>query len=137
TFWVAAEKLPQLQALFPAAAMQPAIEAPAEFAAIEWTREEALIDLLRARMTALGPITVSRLAGMMAVTPTQIEAALIALETQGFVMRGQFTPASDAEEWCERHLLARIHRYTLKRLRREIEPVEARDYMRFLFDWHR
>ncbi|MBK7210107.1 MAG: DEAD/DEAH box helicase [Xanthomonadales bacterium] len=135
--WVAAEKLPQLQALHPTGGMQPAIEAPAEYAGIAWTREAALVDLLRARMTALGPITVAGLAEMMVVTEIDIEAALIALETQGFVMRGRFTPAATREEWCERHLLARIHRYTLKRLRREIEPVEARDFMRFLFDWHR
>ena len=67
----------------------------------------------------------------------QVEQALVVLESEGVAMRGRFTAAIDAEEWCERHLLARIHRYTLKRLRREIEPVEARDFMRFLFDWHR
>jgi ATP-dependent Lhr-like helicase len=50
-------------------------------------------------------------------------------------MRGRFTPGVTDEEWCERHLLARIHRYTIKRLRREIEPVERQDFMRFLFDW--
>lgn len=50
-------------------------------------------------------------------------------------MRGRFTPGNADEEWCERNLLARIHRYTLKRLRREIEPVEPRDFMRFLFAW--
>ncbi len=135
--WVAAEKLPQIQMIHPAAFMKPAIEAPPEYARIEWTREDALVDLLRARMTALGPVTLARLAETMVVAVAEIERALIALETQGFVMRGRFTPASETEEWCERHLLARIHRYTLKRLRREIEPVEARDYMRFLFDWHR
>ncbi|HET9033164.1 MAG TPA: DEAD/DEAH box helicase [Dokdonella sp.] len=135
--WVAAEKLPQIRAIHPAATMQPAIEAPSEYAAIEWTPEEAVIDLLRARLTALGPTTAMALADSMNLAVPQIDAALVALETQGFVMRGRFTPSATTEEWCERHLLARIHRYTLKRLRREIEPVEARDYMRFLFDWHR
>ena len=52
-------------------------------------------------------------------------------------MRGQFTPDAKETEWCERRLLARIHRYTVNRLRREIEPVEARDFMRFLFEWQR
>ena len=51
-------------------------------------------------------------------------------------MRGRFTPHASAEEWCERRLLSRIHHYTLKRLRAEIEPVAARDFLRFLFDWH-
>ncbi len=137
SIWVAAEKLPQIHAIHPTAPMQPPIEAPAEYADIEWMPEDALIDLLRARMTALGPTTASALADSMGVGVPRIEVALIALETQGFVMRGHFTPAAEKEEWCERHLLARIHRTTLKRLRREIEPVEARDYMRFLFDWHR
>ena len=50
-------------------------------------------------------------------------------------MRGRFTPEANAEEWCERRLLSRIHHYTLKRLRAEIEPVAARDFLRFLFDW--
>ena len=38
-------------------------------------------------------------------------------------------------EWCDRRLLARIHRYTLNRLRAEIEPVSAADFMRFLLHW--
>jgi ATP-dependent Lhr-like helicase len=52
-------------------------------------------------------------------------------------MRGRFTPGATGEEWCERRVLARIHRYTVNRLRREIEPVELRDFMRFLFRWQR
>jgi hypothetical protein len=51
------------------------------------------------------------------------------------VLRGQFSPGERGVQWCERHLLARIHRYTVKRLRREIEPVSLQDFMRFLFDW--
>ena len=64
-------------------------------------------------------------------------AALAALEAEGFAMRGRFTPGSAGEEWCERRLLARIHRYTVKRLRAEIEPVAARDFLRFLLTWQR
>ena len=58
-------------------------------------------------------------------------------EAEGFALRGRFTPDAGEEEWCERRLLARIHRYTVKRLRAEIEPVAARDFLRFLFDWQR
>ena len=65
----------------------------------------------------------------------QVHQALAQLEREGYVLRGQFTPGAQQEEWCERHLLARIHRYTVKRLRREIEPVALQDFMRFLFDW--
>jgi ATP-dependent Lhr-like helicase len=52
-------------------------------------------------------------------------------------MRGRFSPDATDVEWCERRLLARIHRYTVKRLRAEIEPVQARDFQRFLFEWQR
>ncbi len=64
-------------------------------------------------------------------------AALVRLQTQGVVMRGRFAAGGAVEEWCERRLLARIHRYTVRSLRAEIEPVAARDFMRFLFDWQR
>lgn len=137
TIWVAAERLPQFRAIHPAAAMQPAIEAPAEYAATAWSPADALADVLRARLSALGPVTVGTLAQSLSIGAALVDSALVQLESQGHAMRGRFTPAATVEEWCERHLLARIHRYTLKRLRREIEPVEARDFMRFLFDWHR
>jgi ATP-dependent Lhr-like helicase len=66
-----------------------------------------------------------------------MEAALAALESEGFAFRGRFTPGLGIEEWCERRLLARIHRYTLDRLRREIQPVSQADYVRFLLAWQR
>jgi ATP-dependent Lhr-like helicase len=63
-----------------------------------------------------------------------VERALAALQQEGFVIQGNFTTET-AGEWCERGLLARIHRYTLKQLRSEIEPVAPADFMRFLFRW--
>ena len=148
--WIAAERLPQFQALHPGATLTPALIAPAEFAEITWTREDALVDILRARMTGLGPTTVDEIGASLLVQPAEIELALLRLEADGHVMRGQFSASPDRGgtptptnndaaiiQWCERHLLARIHRYTLGRLRREIEPVEPRDFMRFLFDWQR
>lgn len=138
--WIPAERLPRFTALHPQAAREPAaIVAPAEYATVEWTSESALVDILRARMTALGPVCANELAASLAVPRCDVDIGLISLERDGFVMRGRFTAASYADgseiEWCERHLLARIHRYTVKRLRREIEPVEPRDFMRFLIDW--
>ena len=67
----------------------------------------------------------------------EIDLALLALEGEGVVLRGRFTPGMNQEEWCERRLLARIHRYTLKRLRQEIEPVNVKDFLRFLLRWQR
>ncbi len=135
--WIAAERLPQLHALHPDAALQPHIEAPGEYAQQAWTREDAAVELLRSRLTGLGPTPAADLAETLSIPQPEVEMALLRLQSQGYVMQGRFTPGIGVDEWCERHLLARIHRYTLKRLRREIEPVELRDFMRFLFDWQR
>jgi len=133
--WVAAERLPQWQAVHPHATRQPAIDAPAEYAAQAWTPEDALRELLRGRLGGLGPTPVPPLAAALGVDTGDVELALIRLQSEGYVMQGHFSPDAPAIEWCERHLLARIHRYTLGRLRREIAPVSRRDFLRFLFDW--
>ncbi|TAM22363.1 MAG: ATP-dependent DNA helicase, partial [Rhodanobacter sp.] len=133
--WVCAEKLPLWQAVHADATLQPAIAAPAEYAAQAWTRDEALRELVRGRLVGLGPVTVATLAQSLQVTTNDIETALLHLQSEGYVIQGRFTPTATDTEWCERHLLARIHRYTLGRLRREIEPVNRRDFMRFLLDW--
>jgi ATP-dependent Lhr-like helicase len=152
---VAAERLPEFQALGEDAIQHPPIEAPAEYRRT-WTAEDALAEVLRDRLQGLGPVTTDALAASLDLRPTQVETALIRLEAEGTVMRGAFTPAAQAPattpadrgspapaqpgartEWCERRLLARIHRYTVNRLRREIEPVEPRDFVRFLFEWQR
>ena len=135
--WITAERLPQFQALWPAASFAPAIAAPAAYAEREWSREEALVEILRGRLEGLGPVTVETLTAPLGLAPAETAAALAALEAEGFAMRGRFTPGAEAEEWCERRLLARIHGYTVKRLRAEIEPVAARDFLRFLLGWQR
>jgi len=133
--WAAAEALPLWQALCPAAPMRPPIAAPAEYAAQAWTREDALPELVRRRLGGLGPVSASALAQSMGVAAGEVEQALLRLQSEGYVMQGRFSPGAADTEWCERHLLARIHRYTIGRLRREIEPVSRRALMRFLFDW--
>jgi len=113
----------------------------AERRALFESPDESLIEIVRGRLEGLGPVTAAQIADSLSSGETQINGALIALEAEGFAMRGHFTAASaqeDAqEEWCERRLLARIHRYTVKRLRAEIEPVTARDFLRFLSEWQR
>ncbi|MEI2429702.1 DEAD/DEAH box helicase [Lysobacter yananisis] len=139
-WWIATENLPQVMALFAQAAAAPAVRVPREYADVEWSAETALVELLRARLTGLGPTTAARLASDARREPSEVELALLRLESEGYVMRGRFEPESllgGDEQWCERHLLARIHRYTVGRLRREIEPVAPRDYARFLFDWQK
>jgi ATP-dependent Lhr-like helicase len=119
-FWVAAER----RALF-------------QLQADGSVGDEALVDIVRGRLEGLGPVTVRELAGSLGLAEARINIALGALEREGFAMRGRFTPGASHEEWCERRLLARIHRYTVKRLRAEIEPVPARDFLRFLCEWQR
>jgi ATP-dependent Lhr-like helicase len=135
--WIAAERLPQFRALWPQATWEPAITAPEGYAERAWSREEALTEILRGRLEGQGPLTEAMLAAPLGIAPSDIAPALAALQTEGFALRGRFTPGAEADEWCERRLLARIHHYTVKRLRAEIEPVAARDFLRFLFAWQR
>jgi ATP-dependent helicase Lhr and Lhr-like helicase len=117
TLWIAAERATQFQNL------------PDD--------TEALTEFLRGRLEGLGPVTQAALALPLGLEDADIAPALAALETEGSVLRGRFTPGSNSDEWCDRRLLARIHHYTVRRLRAEIEPVAARDFLRFLFDWQR
>src|SRR5881296_2365245 len=134
---VAAERLPMLEAVFPGVRCEPALSVPARDRAKGWTREEAVRELVRGRLEAVGPTTAADVARSLGVAVGDVDFALGALEHEGFVLRGRFTPGVAALEWCERRLLARIHRYTLDRLRQEIEPVTAADFMRFLLRWQR
>ena len=133
--WTAAERLAEARVVYPGATAEPPIEPPAEFALAAGSRDDLLRELLRSRMGCLGPVSAPTLAAQLGVAHAEIDHALLSLQTEGTVLQGRFTPQAATLEWCERHLLARIHRYTLKRLRREIEPVEPRDFARFLFDW--
>jgi ATP-dependent Lhr-like helicase len=135
TLWVAAERLAAMRQLYPRAVPQPGIASPRGYERGFETSEESLRELLRARLGGLGPVTVDELVAQLGLPRGEVEFALAALQAEGTVFQGHVTPGLGDVEWCERHLLARIHRYTLKRLRREIEPVEPRDFVRFLFEW--
>jgi len=168
----AAERLPELQAIHGTVVLDPPIEAPPSRASRSWTREQAIVEVLRGRLTVVGPTTAAELAASLGISEADADAALLALEADGVAMRGQFSGGgregfstrgrrefstggregfssesrenpsrppvenpSRPPEWCDRRLLARIHRYTLNRLRAEIEPVSPADFMRFLFAW--
>jgi ATP-dependent Lhr-like helicase len=136
--WVAAERLPELQALYPEARLEPQLQAPPRAAARGGSADEAGVEVLRGRLEGVGPTTAAALAAGAALPEKQVDRALSVLEAEGFVLRGHFSPAPEPSlEWCERRLLARIHRYTINRLRAEIEPVGSRDFMSFLLAWQR
>src|SRR3989441_455739 len=135
--WIAAERVPMLAVVFPGVPTEPALTPPERERAQAWTREDAVRELVRGRLEAVGPTTARALAASLSLEVGEVDVGLAALEREGFVLRGRFTPGVSELEWCERRLLARIHRYTLDRLRKEIEPVAAAAFLRFLFRWQR
>jgi len=136
TLWVSAERLSQIREVLPNAPLVPPIDAVTSLRA-GGAQGESLVELLRSRLETLGPVTVARLAAPLNIDIKDIINTLQQLEIEGFIMRGHFRHGADAEdEWCERRLLARIHRYTIKQLRKQVEPVSPASYMRFLFAWH-
>jgi ATP-dependent Lhr-like helicase len=132
--WVATERWPMIRAIWPEARPQPEVKVPRGVRA-DWPRDEAVAQLVRGRMESVGPTTVDQVACDLGLPPTDVEIAVIALETQGLVLRGRFTGNSNLE-WCDRRLLARIHRLTLDGLRRQIEPVSVQQFLGFLVRYH-
>jgi ATP-dependent Lhr-like helicase len=135
--WVAAERLPQLQIVYPNAELQPSISAPESVARTPWAFEDALVEIIRGRLEGIGPVSIDQLVASSGLNKLEIETALLKLEAEGFVIRGKFTPGTTVTEWSARRLLARIHSYTLNRLRQEIEPVASSDFIRFLLAWQK
>ena len=134
--WCAAERLAEIEAALGGGRADPPLALPEELRTASG-RDAALAEVLRARLGSLGPVTAARLASDLGVTAVDVDVALVALEAEGCVLRGRFTADAASIEWCERRLLARIHRYTLGRLRREIEPASRSEFVRFLFEWQR
>ena len=135
--WVATERVPMVQAAFSDATFEPAVTPPEREAAKAWTKEDAIRELVRGRLEVIGPTTSADISAALGLEQGDVDFALAALEHEGFALRGHFSSGVQELEWCERRLLARIHRYTLDRLRKEIEPVSASDFLRFLFRWQR
>src|SRR5688572_8068598 len=135
--WVAAEQLKSARLLYPDSSIAPDIQ---DFDSTPPSDQEAAAtETLRGWLESSGPQTQTGLSQRFALPADVMEAALLRLEAEGQILRGRFTVAAASQsteiEWCNRRVLARIHRMTLGRLRREIEPVTARDFMRFLYHW--
>jgi ATP-dependent Lhr-like helicase len=139
-YWVAAERAKTFSILFPEARFAQ------ELAEVETTapaRDDALLTLVTGWMSHLGPTTATELGESLGISATEITNALLRMEASGTVLRGNFSgsatraesPATHETEWCERRLLARIHRLTVGTLRKQIEPVTAAQFMRWLLRW--
>jgi ATP-dependent Lhr-like helicase len=133
-FFVAAERAMWVRKAIPQVVFSPAppaiagVREPAD-------EDEALVEIVRGWMSVAGPTTAGALAERLTLPPARIEAALARLEAEGQMLRGSFLPGSSGGDWCDRALLARIHRLTLGRLRKEIEPVSPAEFLRFLLHW--
>jgi ATP-dependent Lhr-like helicase len=142
-YWVAAERLDLWFLLHPDIVPEPAqnqFDIGLKLQGTEsLTPEATLIELVRMRLQGLGPVRESVMAKFMNVDGARISASFLALENEGYAMRGEFEPASpglsDDIQWCERGLLARIHKRTISNLRKQVKPASINNFMRFLFDW--
>jgi ATP-dependent Lhr-like helicase len=136
-FWVPAERLTTVKRLYPDAVLAPSIES-FEIGGPE-DRESAAVEVVRGWMESTGPMSATRMTERLAISRELVDVAFGRLEASGEILRGRFTPeareTTSEMEWCNRRILARIHRLTIGRLRREIEPVSSADFMRFLFSW--
>lgn len=116
------------------------------------SRDDALLSLVTGWMSHIGPTTASALGETLGLPASEIEKALLRMEASGTVLRGKFMPAAGSAgqpgatvptqapsaqeiEWCERRLLARIHRLTVGMLRKQIQPVTAAAFLRWLLRW--
>jgi len=137
-YWVASERVSAFMQIFPSARFETPVPH------VEWqqlSREEALLACVTGWIAHSGPITATLLATALALSVPDIEKSLLRLESKGVVLRGKFTGTvsddivSSSTEWCERRLLARIHRLTLGRLRKEIQSVTPAQFMDWLLSW--
>ncbi len=131
--WVAAERLQAMQVICPNHKATPRIAPVAADEASSF--DMAVTEIIRSRLECLGPVTVEQLGKPIGLSATEVQGALNMLEQEGFVIQGHFDLGQSSIEWCECGLLAGIHRYTLRQLRSEIEPLSPADFMRFLFCW--
>jgi ATP-dependent Lhr-like helicase len=132
-YWVVAERVKAFEQVFPETRLESRLPD------IEWTaktREDLVLDLATGWMLHAGPVTVGELARVLGLATADVEKAMLRLEASGAVLRGQFTdPGSGETEWCDRRLLARIHRLTLGTLRKQVESVTPAQFMRWLLRW--
>jgi ATP-dependent Lhr-like helicase len=139
-WWSATERAGWVSLLWAGATLAPADLDPVVSPVPDLDPDQLVAEVLRGHLDISGPVTAGQLGVHTALADSRVAVGLARLEAEGFAMQGRFDPALDVPDhpsvqWCARRLLARIHAYTRNRLRGEIEPVSARDLMRFLLRW--
>ncbi|MBV9505833.1 MAG: DEAD/DEAH box helicase [Acidobacteriia bacterium] len=133
-YWAAAERMALIARVYPHAVLDPPLTAPPGMRPIPENVEACAAEILRGWFECSGPLRASELARDLSMPGELVDQALAQLEAEGQILRGQFTSGTELE-WCHRRLLARIHRLTIGRLRREIEPVTTAEFYAFLNRW--
>jgi len=132
-YWVCAERAAMFKQIFDGAVFASPLP---EIASAVASREDAIVAIVTGWMSHAGPTTATELSELLCIAPAGIDKALLRLEADGSILRGQFTAAAAQQtEWCERRLLARIHRLTLGELRKQVQPVTPAQFMRWLLRW--
>ncbi len=135
TYWVSAERMSNFAQVFPSATFEDSAVPILESTAAS-NREDALYALVTGWITHSGPITANQLVSVLPLPTSDIDKSFLRLESSGVILRGKFTdPVSHETEWCERRLLARIHRLTLGQLRKQIQSVTPAQFMNWLLRW--
>jgi ATP-dependent Lhr-like helicase len=139
TYWVSAERAHIFTQIFPSATFDsplPELGSPAAAGKEAPGKEDALFTLVTGWITQSGPVTSNELASVLSLPASEIDKSFLRLESSGVVLRGKFTdPAANETEWCERRLLARIHKLTLGGLRKQIQSVTPAQFMNWLLRW--
>jgi ATP-dependent helicase Lhr and Lhr-like helicase len=130
-YWLAAERAAVFTTLFPTAQFECP---PAAMESRAIAREEALAQSVAGWMSHAGVVSVATLSEILGLSASDIEKAMLRLEASGSALRGSFTSSAETE-WCDRRLLARIHKMTLGELRSQIQPATASQFMRWLLRW--
>jgi len=131
--WVSAERADAFRKIYPSAIFDAPLP---EMPSAETTPEDAQLAMIRGWMMHASPVSATQIANVLGLSSAGVERALLHLETSGVILRGKFTdPSATETEWCERRLLARIHRLTLGQLRKQVESVTPAQFMNWLFRW--